>query len=41
MTRSVSVADPAGTATIPLSVVRRSNLLAPPDSEMRDSEVRA
>ena len=32
---SVSVADPAGTARIPLSAVRRSNLLAENDSEVR------
>lgn len=32
---SVSVADPAGTATIPLSAMHRSNLLAENDSEVR------
>lgn len=36
----VSVADPAGTATIPLDLVRRANLLAPNDLE-NEAEVSA
>ena len=37
----VSVADPAGTVTIPLRVVHRSNLLAWPHEDSDDAEVSA